>query len=170
MNTDKNLNILNTVNYKMVFDRIPDVNYFTKSLGLPSVSTDSPVIPTAKKNTIFLPGSQIVFDPFVLSFILDEDMETYKELYNWMIDAISTDKPTDIWSQMTVHILSGNMNSNIKIKFVNIFPVDLDGIEFDSGDDDSSPIIVGATFNYSYYYFESDGDKLATNYNPEPRY
>jgi len=166
MDTDKNINILNGVNYKMVFDRIPDVNYFTKSLGIPSVSTDSPSIPTPRKASIFVPGSQVMFDPFVLVFILDEDMRTYKEIYNWMIDSIYTDKPADIWTQMTVHVLSGNMNTKMKMKFVNIFPIDMDGVNFDSAVDDSELIEISVTFNYSYFYFEDDGDKLASSYTP----
>jgi len=167
METEQNINILNTVNFKLVFDRIPDVEYFTSNLSVPSVSTDSPIIPTAKKNTIFLPGSQIVFDPFVLNFIIDEDMRTYKSLYSWMIDAISVDDPRKIWSDMKVHVLTGNMNTNLILTFVNIFPVDLDGIEFDSQASDSEPVTAGATFNYAYYYFDGV-DNLASNYTPHP--
>ena len=82
-NQPTNLNQLNVVSFETNFLRIPGVNYFCQRINIPGISLSSSVISTPFAN-IPIEGDVLEFEDLSIGFIVDEDMQNYLELYNWL--------------------------------------------------------------------------------------
>jgi hypothetical protein len=148
-------NPLTGVQYKLEIHNLPHVNYHMQTAILPSVQTDAPILSTPNR-IIPLTGSQLNYDPFNIEFIIDDKLNNYSELYNWMLRAISEKHDRQKhFSDATLHILNGDLTPNQKITFYNTFPTLIAELAFDSGDTDSTPTICSAVFSYSHFKLES---------------
>ena len=78
-----NLNQLNVVSFAVSFSRLPEVQYFCQRISLPTV-----VLGETNEATPFLnlplEGDTLTFESLSLSFIVDEDLQNYISIYEWM--------------------------------------------------------------------------------------
>ena len=78
-----NLNQLNVVSFEVVFTKLPSVQYFCQRITLPTV-----ILGETNEATPFMnlpvEGDTLTFEALTLSFIVDEDLQNYIEIYNWM--------------------------------------------------------------------------------------
>ena len=78
-----NLNQLNVVSFAVVFTKLPSVQYFCQRITLPTV-----VLGESNEATPFMnlpvEGDTLTFEALTLSFVVDEDLQNYIEIYNWM--------------------------------------------------------------------------------------
>lgn len=117
-----------------------------------------------------IPGSTIEFDPLVLRFLVDENLDSWLELYQWMLSInnyLTSDNQA--WQKgqvpefITLHIMD-NTNKNIVMSFhyYGAWCSDLGDIEF-SYTEDSDPVIAcSATFSYKYFVVERNGVLIDT--------
>ena len=82
-NQPTNPQFLSPVGFNFNIRKLPNVNYFVQAVNLPGVqlgetplNTPFHIIPT--------PGDHITYGEMAVTFKVDEDMENYIELYNWM--------------------------------------------------------------------------------------
>tara|TARA_R110001632_G_scaffold20457_4_gene61217 strand:+ start:2508 stop:2870 length:363 start_codon:yes stop_codon:yes gene_type:complete len=118
-----------------------------------------------------LPGTKLSFDTLNISFIVNEDMENYLEIYNWLkglgfpesysqYSALSSQAPdlapkaTDVYSDASLMVMSSNHNPNIKINFQDMFPISLSDLTFDSTLSDVEYLKATVTFRYRLYTIE----------------
>lgn len=165
-----NKNFLSPLGYKFSIKKTPTVNWFVQSVNLPSISLNRTVIPTPFIN-LPVPGDHIEFGDLQVTFRVDEDMENYLELYNWMQGlgfpdnfdqyksiAARTRGPlsggTDpltgesVYSDATLLILSSNMNPISEITFIDVFPIGLSQLSFDSRLTDVQYVEATVTFTH----------------------
>jgi len=121
-NTEVQTNILKNYQFKFDIDMFPNVTYHVRDCQLPSVSTDQPVFATPHRDLI-LPGSKIIFDPLTITFLVDDDLKNYKEVYYWLLK-IAFDKASfkSLRSDAVLHILNGDLTPKTSIKFINCAP------------------------------------------------
>jgi len=72
------------IQFRFKCTKLPLVEYYCQSANLPSVSLDEVSQPTRLKS-INMPGSTLTFGSLDLSFLVDENLNNYKELHDWMI-------------------------------------------------------------------------------------
>ena len=109
-----------------------------------------------------------------LSFIVDEDLNNWTELYNWLTGLSSperysqykdlkdkgtgtqaiTGSRTSIYSDATLVILNSNMNQNHQILFKELFPTSLSALNFSTSSPDIDFITADVSFRYAYYNYE----------------
>ncbi len=111
-----------------------------------------------------LEGDTLSFEALSISFIVDEDMQNYIEIYNWLT-AIGfprdytqfaalkrpEDFPTNsegIYSDINVMLHTNKSNPNYKITFTDVFPTALSSVQLDSTPTTIEPIVVDASFNF----------------------
>ena len=72
------------IQFRFKCTKLPLVEYYCQSANLPSVSLDEVSQPTRLKS-INMPGSTLTFGSLDLSFLVDENLNNYKEIHDWMI-------------------------------------------------------------------------------------
>ena len=85
--TEINKSILNKNNFRLLIDKVPTVEYYVQSCNIPGMSFTETTSATGIGLDAFFPGDKVSFETLDISFIVDEDLENFKEIYDWM-DAI----------------------------------------------------------------------------------
>lgn len=165
----QNTNALQPTKYLLTFDRIGSIQYFCQSVNIPGISVGEASVPFPSLN-IPLPGNKLSFNNFNINFIIDEQMDSWKSLYNWF-QSFASPKGTEernrltqiqnqnrttkhpFASDATLSVLSALNNPLFRIQFYNMFPISLSDINLDvklSADD----ILTGdAVFVYEQFEF-----------------
>ena len=72
------------IQFRFKMTKLPTVEFFVQSANIPGISLDEVQQPTRLKS-ISLPGSSLTFSNLDLSFLVDENLNNYKELHDWLI-------------------------------------------------------------------------------------
>ena len=167
-----NKNLLSPVGFKFILNKAPKVDFFSNYAGIPAITLGSALQTRYGKN-IDIPGDKMNFDDFRLRFLVDEDMENYMEIWNWMTglgfpysleqysDLRQTSNPDnpqalktlDFYerSDGTLNILNSNFNVQSKVIFQGLYPVYLSALDFDATAEDVRYFTAEVTFKYTYY-------------------
>lgn len=87
------LDYLSPTQFKFNIHQLPKVEFFTVSASIPSISMGNAVMPTRLVDLPMM-GDKVTYDPFTISFIVDEYLENYLSLHEW-ITSIGFPKSTD---------------------------------------------------------------------------
>jgi len=157
-----NLNQLNVVSFDVSFSRQPAVQYFCQRINLPSVVLGETNEPSPFMN-LPLEGDTLTYEALSISFIVDEDLTNYTEVYNWLTalgfprefsqfsalkEPESASKSLSKYSDLTIILHTNKSNPNYKIVFTDCFPTSLGSIGLDATPTGMDPIVVDATFNF----------------------
>jgi hypothetical protein len=145
-----NYNFLSPNGFKLTIEspKFDNFGYFVVKANLPSVNL--PEV-TSKYNNFqsFVPGDTVTYESIDIEFMIDEDMNSYKEVFAWIKENAESDIP--LKNDITLHILSSHNNVTSEIKFVNAFPVSLSSIDFSSQIASVDYVKGTATFRYDYF-------------------
>ena len=156
----QNVNYLYQTNFRFDIFRLPKFEYFIQSISLPGFgATDVLEQPTrfvAAKH----PNTKLSFQNLDVTFLVDEDLSNWREIYDWMRTIYLMDSHNKFeekigthFSDGTLHTLNSAMLPNKEIRFRNLIPVSLSGFQFESSATDLTPITATITFAYDYYEF-----------------
>ena len=184
--------------FKFQITKLPKVEYFCTAANIPGISIPSPSQPTPLAD-IPLPGDTISFDDLSVTFLVDENLENYREIHGWMYgigfpisrtqfgdlvdagkdrfptigkDSLKTDpgkvkygaKPLGpIFSDATLNVLTSKNNANIEVRFSDVFPTALSGLDFNQQADDVNYLSATVTFKYKIYEFATKSASRTTN-------
>ena len=87
----ENRNFLSPIGFRFTLAKYPKVAYFAQSANIPSMTLGIQQQPTPFR-ALPLEGF-ITYDPFTLSFLVDEDLTNYMIMHNW-IRALGTPNDT----------------------------------------------------------------------------
>jgi hypothetical protein len=161
----QNRNFLSPLGFKFNLARTPKVDFFSNSANIPGINLGVAIQPTYLKD-IPLPGDKLSYDDFNLKFKVDENLENYLEIHNWMrgLGYPETIAEYDQWkygdptnnsdpnvSDATLIIYNSNFKTNTTVKFRGMFPTSLSTIDFDATQSDVQYVTATATFKYSIY-------------------
>ena len=79
----QNRNFLSGVAFKFNLAKFPKVDFFSNSARIPELSLELTSQPSYLK-TIDVPGERLTFGDFTLRFLVDENMENYISVYDWL--------------------------------------------------------------------------------------
>ena len=146
--------------YKFQMRRLPKVNYFMQKVSLPDFASGGPIEQPTRFVSVKHPSKNVSFDNLTIEFLVDENLENWRELYDWMRSIYLVDDYKKFEPETSTHFTEGSimllnsaMNVNKEIRFHNLLPISLSGIDFDSTDTDLSPRIATATFAFDFYEF-----------------
>jgi hypothetical protein len=161
--TSVNHNFLSPLNFKFTIKKAPTVNFFIQETVIPGLSVDATSQPNPMVR-IPLSGEHIRYEDYEFSFKVDEDLENWLEIYNWLIGdgkltfegyKVLQDKPIysgeGLKSDISIITLSGTKMPNMEIVLHDAFPVRLSSIKFTTTDSDVDYITASSTFKYTYY-------------------
>ena len=183
--------------FKFQLTKLPKVEYFTTACNIPGISLNATVQPTPLAD-IPLPGDTLTFSDLEITFLVDENLENYREIHGWMygigfpksrtqfanLVAANKDRfPTEgkdsqvtdagkvkygalpigpIFSDATLNVLTSKNNANIEVRFSDVFPVSLSGLNFDQQADDVTYLSATVGFKYKLYEFATKGASRTT--------
>ena len=169
-NQISNRNFLSGIGFKFNLGKYPKVDFFCNSAIIPELRLSTQVQSSYLKD-IDLPGEKITYGDLTLQFLVDENMENYKTIYDWIYGLgfpetpqQFKDKTTDRdgvrdmneqFADGTLRILNSNFNEVAKVKFLDMFPVSLSSLDFDATQTDVNYFTAQATFKYTVYQLTS---------------
>ena len=71
------------VQFRFKIAKLPEVEFFIQTVNLPGISLGSAIVPTPLYNYP-IPGDEISFQALDISFLVDENLNNYKELHDWL--------------------------------------------------------------------------------------
>ena len=162
-NVPTNLNFLSPINFKFQLKRAPNVNFFIQKANIPGLSLPKIEVPNPILSYPY-PGDHLLYDEFQITFRVDEDLQNYLEIHNW-IRALGRLNPSDyaalasnpvytgngIRSEISLQILNSARQPNYEIVFKDAFPTILSSVEFDVTMEDVNFLEASATFVYLNY-------------------
>jgi len=159
----ENTNLLQSTKFLLTFDRIRTTQYFCQTVNLPGVTLGE-----VSRATPFLdmysPGTKLTYDPLVVEFILDEELQGWKNMYDWFLSMADPDgfekrdgsrelQTNKHFSDATLSILSGLNNPLVRIHYTNLFPLSISDIRFDTTQSADTILTATATFRYQSYTY-----------------
>ena len=166
-NQIQNRNFLSPVGFKFTLAKEPKVSFFCNSASIPEITLGNSVQPTYLKD-IDIPGEKLTYGDFSLRFLVDENLENYMKMHNWLtglgfpettqqFKTLTTDDVTgegaldQQFSDASLHILNSNFRDVAIVKFRDLFPVSLSSLEFDASEADVQYFTADVTFKYTIY-------------------
>lgn len=161
-----NKNMLSPLGFSFNIQKLPELNFFVQSATLPGVTLPSTDQPTPfKKIPVY--GDHIDYGELSVSFKVNEDLGNYIEIFNWIrglgfpneypeyAELANQDPLTGegIYSDAYLMVLSSNMQPVIRIDLIDIFPVSLSDLIFDSRDTQVDYIEATVQFQFTNYTF-----------------
>ena len=162
----QNRNFLSGVAFKFNLTKFPKVDFFSNSARIPELNLELTRQPSYLKN-IDVPGERLTFGDLTLKFLVDENMENYISVYNWLkglgfpettkeFKDLTTDKDgqrdsKEAFCDGTLRILNSNYREVAQVKFRDLFPTSLTSLDFDATNTDVQYFTAEATFKYTIY-------------------
>jgi len=77
------LDYLSPTQFRFGIHQLPKVQFFTTSANIPGINMGEALFPTPFKD-IPIMGDKITYENLEISFIVDEFLENYRSLHEWM--------------------------------------------------------------------------------------
>ena len=165
-----NRNFLSPVGFRFTLNRAPKVSFFGNSANIPALTLGIADQRTYLKN-IPIPGDKIQFADFNFTFLVDEDLENYLEISNWIrglgfpesLEEIYDFQAADpnmkqpekstmnLYSDATLSVLTSKENPNFKVVFKDMFPYELSTLNFDASAEDINYFTAEVAFKYTIF-------------------
>lgn len=157
-----NINLLQPTGFKLVVDRkrFTNLEFFCQSINLPSLDANPVEMPFRRITTVPFAADKLTYGALSANILLDENMNSYVELYNWMHRIVENEeyRPSErandnipTYADISVMILSSHNNQTRIIRFLDCIPTSLGDVALEANSGDVQGIIVPATFRFAKY-------------------
>jgi hypothetical protein len=148
--------------------KLPQLNFFCQQVNLPGIMLGAPEFGNPLQMQP-IPGESLTYDQLQVQFLVDEKMENYISIYNWIValgfpndyeqytNFINEDQRGVIaelsknYSDGTLQILTHNNQVARTVQFVDMFPTAIDSLMFQGTNTDVNYLVGNVTFRYGYY-------------------
>ena len=161
-----NRNFLAPVGFKFTLSKYPKVSFFSNTARIPDITLGTAIQSTYLKD-IDVPGEKLTYGELNVRFLVDENLENYMAMHNWLTGLGFPESAQDFidqtkdengqkdlkeqYSDGSLHILNSNYNDIAVVKFKDLFPVYLTSLEFDATESDVNYFTADITFKYTIY-------------------
>ena len=153
----ENTNFLQPTKYVLTFPEVPDMIYFCQKANIPGVSLGQALQETPNLD-IFHSGTKISYSTFDITFLVNENLTAWTTLYKWMKYLCSVEttytKRKESKKQAVLTIMSNQNNPKLRIKMLNLFPISLSDLEFDTTLSAEEHVSATASFRYDLFEIE----------------
>ena len=166
----ENRNFLSPTGFKFVLNRSPKVAFFCNQANIPDLFLGVATQPNYLRD-IPTPGDKIEFGDLSLRFLVDENLENFMEIQNWIrglgypesvqefrnleAEGLTQGRyiqdKQNIYSDGTLQVLNSNLVANFNVNFKDLFPYSLTTLTFDATDTDIQYFTADVSFKYTSY-------------------
>ena len=171
-----NRNFLSPAGFLFNITKEPKVSFFCTSASIPYLSFETSIQPSYLKD-IDVPGEKLTYGDLIIRFLVDENLENYMAIHNWLTgigfpetpeqfktQTTNDDNLRDLkeqWSDGSLAILNSQYRKTADVKFRDLFPTSLTSLEFDATENDIQYFTAEATFKYTVYNIvDTEGNPL----------
>ncbi len=143
------------------------MQWFVTRTSIPGLSMGQTYQPTPFTDVAMV-GDKIQYDPFSMTFMVDEHLNNYMEMYNWIKnigfpntgrqfnalerpDHMDRKGDRNLYSDIIISILSGHNNVVANVYIYEAFPTALSAIEYNQQESDTNYATCDVTFMYSWF-------------------
>ena len=167
------------VQFRFKCSKLPKVEFFCQSANIPGIGLGQVDVETPLKSIPF-PGDKVTYQDLAISFLVDENLNNYKEIHDWIIGlgapqnhtqfstlrdtgtdrfpGQTTNSPNNntvpdggTYSDATLTVLNSKNIAVTEIRFHNIFPTSLGALSYDVQASDVNYLSTSVDFSYMYY-------------------
>ena len=169
MTCNNNFSLRNVDTFTLTIPKINNTIITLQRTNIPGLSLPSAIVTNPFTN-LKEPGDHIEWDPLRTTFKLDEQFESYIDIFSWMVNLgfptsheeyrqnLSVRKErSDLISDGILTLYDNSFNPIIEIVYANIWPTYISDVDLESNPSDDKVLDVNATFNYDYYFIRKMG-------------
>lgn len=165
-----NTALLNPNEFRFYLQRAPYLTFFVQTVDLPTISLP-PVDTENPFTTIPYPGDHIQWEDLSVTFLVDEDLQGYQEMYHWIRglgfpesfeeyqEAIEQmrygNRNEAVYSDISVFTNTGSRNLNIEYHFVDAIPVMVSAPTLSTTNPDQPVVTAQVRFAYQTFSVKS---------------
>ena len=167
------------IQFRFKCSKLPKVEFFCQTANIPGIGLGAASMPTGLKD-IPIPGDKVTYQDLAISFLVDENLNNYKEIHDWIIGlgapqnhtqfstlrdtgtdrfpGQTTNSPNNntipdggTYSDATLTVLNSKNIAVTEIRFHNIFPTSLGALSYDVQASDVNYLSTSVDFSYMYY-------------------
>jgi hypothetical protein len=166
----ENRNFLSPTGFKFVLTREPKVAFFCNQANIPDLTLGTPIQPSYT-NMLPTPGDMIEFGDLSIRFLVDENLENYMAIQNWirglgfperlsqfadleergLVQGNYLKDRQNVYSDGTLQVLTSSNIPNFQITFQDLFPYTLSTLTFDATNTDIQYFTADVSFKYTIY-------------------
>lgn len=176
----ENRNFLSPTGFKFTLSREPKVAFFCNQANIPDLNLGVAIQPSYTK-MLPTPGDIIEFGDLSIRFLVDENLENYMCIQNWIrgmgfperlgqfaeleekgiIQGNYSKDRQNVYSDGTLQVLTSSQIPNFQVMFQDLFPYTLSTLTFDATDTDIQYFTAEVSFKYTLYnIFDLSGNRL----------
>ena len=173
------LDYASPVQFRFKCSKLPEVEFFCQTANIPGIGLGQVDVETPLKSIPF-PGDKVTYQDLAISFLVDENLNNYKEIHDWIIGlgapqnhtqfstlrdtgtdrfpGQTTNSPNNnavteggTYSDATLTVLNSKNIAVTEIRFHNIFPTSLGALSYDVQASDVNYLSTSVDFSYMYY-------------------
>ena len=173
------LDYASPVQFRFKCSKLPEVEFFCQTANIPGIGLGVADVETPLKSIPF-PGDKVTYQDLAISFLVDENLNNYKEIHDWIIGlgapqnhtqfstlrdtgtdrfpGQTTNSPNNntvpdggTYSDATLTVLNSKNIAVTEIRFHNIFPTSLGALSYDVQASDVNYLSTSVDFSYMYY-------------------
>ena len=158
-NQINNRNFLSGIGFKFNLAKYPKVDFFCNTAKIPEITLATATQPSYLKD-LDIPGEKLTYGDLTIQFLVDENMENYRTVYDWLVGLGYPDNfdqranliaSSHIYSDASLLITTNQYKPNIDISFIDIYPTSLSSVEFNIEQGDVEYLNADVTFSYRRY-------------------
>ena len=162
-----NYNHLAPTGFRLTISRefYPHMQYFVQQIQHPAMEVGAVDLAYKRLVNMGVTGNAVVNGTVTMDVLMDENMETYKEIYDWLLRMTDQNHvpasarfqngkeqtPTS-YCDISLSILTSSNNANKEILYRNAFPVSLGDVQFNTTST-GEYIVFPVTFKFDYFTF-----------------
>jgi hypothetical protein len=166
---DCGTNYLQPTGFKIIINRrdFPNLQFYAQAVSHPDVNLPATDIGFSRISNVPIVGDKIEFGILQMDVLLDEDMNSYRELYNWMVSATAQkhllatgglgqgENPyrSSSYYDITVAVLSSHNNVNRTFRYINAFPTSVGQISLTASSAEQF-LSFPVSFRFDYFNFK----------------
>ena len=159
-----NLDFADPTKFRFQMTKIPKVEYNTISANVPGVDLTELTQPT-RLQQLKLPGNDLTFSDLTITFIVDEDLITYRSIHDWMAGLAQMDSDEKFQNLLAAGAdrMPGSQSRGIQtepgktgeISFRDCYPKSLSALEYNQNATDVEYLTASVTFGYKYHEYST---------------
>ena len=162
-------NFLQPTGFKIIINRkrFKNIEFFAQSVNHPSVSLGVATQPYQRTN-VFFPGDKLEYGELTVQAIIDENLNVYEEIYDWMKQLVETNRVTPSSRQldsqdsyeydMRIILLTSNNTELRTFDYKDTFPINLGDMVLASSVSSVQYITLPITFKYTTFCLSDRAD------------
>ena len=165
--------------WRLAFNRTPKTTWFCTAANLPGVTLGEAMYPTPMQDT-YISGDKLTFETLNITFLVDEELQNYRELWDWIVgigfpkshsqwtsvltkgagttlmsatSKTATAAEAQLYSDATMIIYNSKNIPKLNVNFKDMFPTSLSALEYSQESTDVEYFKAAASFRFLYYEF-----------------